>query len=138
MKCGKTLPSMSLAVALSVAGCGDSGQRDVYSGYNAAKRCADDWGSTDLCKDQMSEDQARAMGLTPNYGPHYVYFWGPYWSGQRQVYYNNTYYTPATSRALGVGAFSSSYKGAAPSAFTSSPSVRGGFGATGHSFAVSG
>lgn len=105
----KRLPSMSLVVALgaTVGACdADPGaqvtQRDVYTGAHALENCIADWGNQDLCKQQLSKDDAHRVasanrsgggshpvflfmnGGTPSYG-----YYGPsYAPGNRSATYN--------------------------------------------------
>ncbi len=70
----KRLPSMSLVVALSasVAAC-DSGprdrpaQRDVYGGPKALENCIADWGTAELCKQPLTEEEKKkAVSSAPH------------------------------------------------------------------------
>lgn len=87
-------------------------QRDVYSSKDA---CANDWGSSEC------EQDSTGRGY---YGPHYYYYGGRPW------YFPRGYETPVEARPT-QGAYnmqpgmSSSH---AVSSFSSSRTVRGGFG----------
>jgi hypothetical protein len=137
----KRLPSMTLVVALSagVAACDNNSagrtlQRDVYAGPEALQNCIADWGTAELCKQPLSDEDKKKLGTSSfTSGAHNVLLWGPgYFGSNRTAAHNGVWRTPTTTHAVRTA----QWKGGAPVSF--SAPARGGFGGTGRSMGFSG
>lgn len=158
--------SLSAALATQLSGCSDPAdahaQRDVYTGPDAVEKCIADWGDNDLCKQRISEEEAKALAAANrsngSHGGIFIFpysgygVYGPSYSGERAVSHNGTTVAPASNKASNVAAFKGTTT--TPHTFTkpvgttarsvttsSSRTVtttsRGGFGSTGHASGAS-
>jgi hypothetical protein len=113
-KSGKIALTLIASACIVASACSseEKTQRNIYATKDA---CASDWGS-----DQCEQDESR----TRYYGPHYYYYGGRPW------YFPRGYQTPVETRPS-QGAYTMRAVTGSPhamSSFSSSRTVRGGFG----------
>ena len=102
----------SVCIAASACSSDQKTERNVYASKDA---CSNDWGSSECEPDQTGRGY---------YGPHYYYYGGRSW------YFPRGYETPVETRPT-QGAFNMKPGAVSPhaiSSFSSSRTVRGGFG----------
>lgn len=144
MRKEKPLPTMALvvAVAATVGACSDQkpAQRDAYRSIGD---CLADWKDYKLCKD-MTEDERQQANRSGGAGG--FFYWGPHYYGTRSVFSGGSNYVPSTNRSQSTATYSTSKPTASPSfaprtpsasPVSSTPTSRGGFGATGRGVGVS-
>lgn len=144
----KKFASIPIMLALGMGGLGgcdtDPGasvardvQRDVYA---SREQCMLDWGP-DLCKELQAEQakqvaQAQGQQTTgATHGSSFIYWGGPGYVGERSANTGGRTVTPNATNAIKTASFSPT---TGKLSGLHAPSVRGGFGATGHSIGSTG